>query len=183
VQLYRYFVSQSSEFCRHNPLYCFLTSVCCCCCWFRYRLSPDTFGYTLVYAVGHGLLIVRSFHIFRARATSFVWPSFRSEAWRVEWLIRQSSANKFVLSTRLYKSRKVKNKRNEWMKDEWMLGELVRECGGTRSCASAVLFWTASWNLSRIVHRVLFCKTNYYETSLCYRDSHVFCRGRSSPVT
>jgi hypothetical protein len=21
---------------------------CCCCCWFRYRLSPETFGYTLV---------------------------------------------------------------------------------------------------------------------------------------
>jgi len=36
VQLYRYFVSQSSEFCRHNPLYC---------CLFLYRLSPETFGY------------------------------------------------------------------------------------------------------------------------------------------
>jgi len=31
VQLYHYFVSQSSEFCRHNPLCCFSTSVCCCC--------------------------------------------------------------------------------------------------------------------------------------------------------
>jgi hypothetical protein len=46
VQLYRYFVSQSSEFCRHNPLCCFSTSVYCCL--FRYRLSPETFGYTLV---------------------------------------------------------------------------------------------------------------------------------------
>jgi hypothetical protein len=46
VQLYRYFVSQSSEFFRHNPLCCFLTSVYCL---FRYRLSPETFGYTLVY--------------------------------------------------------------------------------------------------------------------------------------
>jgi hypothetical protein len=27
VQLYRYFVSQSSEFCRHNPLCCFSMSV------------------------------------------------------------------------------------------------------------------------------------------------------------
>jgi len=27
VQLYRYFVSQSSEFCRHNHLCCFTTSV------------------------------------------------------------------------------------------------------------------------------------------------------------
>jgi len=30
VQLYRYFVSQSSEFCPHNPLYYFSTSVHCC---------------------------------------------------------------------------------------------------------------------------------------------------------
>jgi len=47
VQLCRYFVSQSSEFCRHNPLCCFSTNVYYCCL-FRYRLSPDTFGYTLV---------------------------------------------------------------------------------------------------------------------------------------
>jgi hypothetical protein len=33
VQLYRYFVSQSSEFCCHNTLCCFSTSVCCL---FRY---------------------------------------------------------------------------------------------------------------------------------------------------
>jgi hypothetical protein len=49
VQLYRYFVSQSSEFCRHNPLCCFSTSVCCCL--FRYRLSPETSGYTLVLCI------------------------------------------------------------------------------------------------------------------------------------
>jgi len=47
VQLYRYFVSQSSEFCCHNPLCCFSTSVYRCL--FRYRLSPETFGYTLLY--------------------------------------------------------------------------------------------------------------------------------------
>jgi hypothetical protein len=41
-------VSQSSEFCRHDPLCCFSTSVYCCCCLFRYRLGPETFGYTLV---------------------------------------------------------------------------------------------------------------------------------------
>jgi len=46
VQLCRYFVSQSFEFCRHNPLCCF--STCVCCCWFRYGLSPETFGYALV---------------------------------------------------------------------------------------------------------------------------------------
>jgi hypothetical protein len=48
VQLYHYFVSQSSEFCRHNPLCCFSTSVYCCKRIFRYRLNPETFGYTLV---------------------------------------------------------------------------------------------------------------------------------------
>jgi hypothetical protein len=48
MQLYRYFVSQSSEFCRHNPLRCFSTSVNCSCCLFIYRLSPETFGHTLV---------------------------------------------------------------------------------------------------------------------------------------
>jgi hypothetical protein len=39
------------RFCRHNPLCCFSTSVyyCCCCCLFRYLLSPENFGYTLVW--------------------------------------------------------------------------------------------------------------------------------------
>jgi hypothetical protein len=36
MKLYRYFVSQSSEFCRHNTLCCFPTSVYYCCCLFRY---------------------------------------------------------------------------------------------------------------------------------------------------
>jgi hypothetical protein len=48
VQLYSYFVSQSSEFCPHNPLCIFSTSVYCCYL-FRYRLSPETSGYTLVH--------------------------------------------------------------------------------------------------------------------------------------
>jgi hypothetical protein len=48
VQLYRYFMSQSSEFCRHNPLCCFSTSVYCCKHIFSYRLSSETFGYILV---------------------------------------------------------------------------------------------------------------------------------------
>jgi hypothetical protein len=39
----RYLMSQSSEFCRHNPLCCFWTSV------FLYLLSPETFGYTRTY--------------------------------------------------------------------------------------------------------------------------------------
>jgi hypothetical protein len=42
-------VSQSSEFCRHNPLCCFSTSVYCCNRILRYRLSPESFGYTFVH--------------------------------------------------------------------------------------------------------------------------------------
>jgi hypothetical protein len=59
MQLYRCFVSQSSDFCRHNSFCCFSTSVCYCCL-FHYRLSPETFGYTLVHAsVRHGVTFVR----------------------------------------------------------------------------------------------------------------------------
>jgi hypothetical protein len=39
---------QPSEFCRHNPLCCFSATVYCCKRIFRYRLSQETFGYTLV---------------------------------------------------------------------------------------------------------------------------------------
>jgi hypothetical protein len=48
LQLYRYFMSQSSEFCRHNHLCCFSTSITEGKRIFRYRFSPETFGYTLV---------------------------------------------------------------------------------------------------------------------------------------
>jgi hypothetical protein len=55
MQLYRYFVSQSTDFCSHNPLCCFSKSVYYYYyyyyyyyCLFRYRLSPETSGYTLV---------------------------------------------------------------------------------------------------------------------------------------
>jgi hypothetical protein len=62
VQLYRYFVSQSSEFFRHNPLCCFSTSVYCyCCCCrhrrlFRYdsvRKLLDTLSYFYLYKKWH----------------------------------------------------------------------------------------------------------------------------------
>jgi len=46
MQLYRYFMSQYSEFCRHSPLRCFSTSVYCCL--FRYdsvRKLLDTPSY------------------------------------------------------------------------------------------------------------------------------------------
>jgi hypothetical protein len=48
MQLYHYFVSWSSEFCHHNTLCCFSTSVHCCKHIFCYWLSPLTFGYTLI---------------------------------------------------------------------------------------------------------------------------------------
>jgi hypothetical protein len=41
-------VSPSSEFCRHNASCCLLTSVYCCRRIFRYRLSLETSGYSLV---------------------------------------------------------------------------------------------------------------------------------------
>jgi hypothetical protein len=44
AQLYRYFVSQSSKFCRYNPLSCFSTSNTEGKRTFRYRLGPETFG-------------------------------------------------------------------------------------------------------------------------------------------
>jgi hypothetical protein len=58
VQLYRYFVSKSGEFCRHNPLCCISTSVCCCS--FRYRLSLETFGYTVLQACSSALNFFKS---------------------------------------------------------------------------------------------------------------------------
>jgi hypothetical protein len=48
VQLYRYFVSQSSEFFPHNALCCFSTCNTKGKRIFRFQLSPETFGYTLV---------------------------------------------------------------------------------------------------------------------------------------
>jgi hypothetical protein len=41
-------VSQSNEFCRHNPLCCFSTGDYRCKLILRYRLSPEIFGYTHV---------------------------------------------------------------------------------------------------------------------------------------
>jgi len=49
VQFYRYFVSQSSEFCHRNPFCCFSTSNVNGEHMFRNRLSPGTCGYTLIY--------------------------------------------------------------------------------------------------------------------------------------
>jgi hypothetical protein len=53
VELYRYFVSQSSEFCRHNPLCCLSTSNTKGKLIFLYRISPETSGYTFVHFMTH----------------------------------------------------------------------------------------------------------------------------------
>jgi hypothetical protein len=45
------FLSQSSEFCRHNPLCCFSTNNTKHKHIFCYWLIPETFGYTFVYYV------------------------------------------------------------------------------------------------------------------------------------
>jgi hypothetical protein len=47
MQLYRCFVSQSSDFYYYNHLCCFSTNVYFCCL-FSYRLSPEPFDCTLV---------------------------------------------------------------------------------------------------------------------------------------
>jgi len=47
--VYRYSVNQSSEFCLHNALKGTATSKTNGKCVFLYRLSPETFRYTLVY--------------------------------------------------------------------------------------------------------------------------------------
>jgi hypothetical protein len=65
VKLYRYFVSQSSEFCRHNTLCCFSTSVCCYFVIDSVRKLLDTPSYSIcitciylhlqlfIYVLGH----------------------------------------------------------------------------------------------------------------------------------
>jgi len=81
VQLYRYFVSQSSEVCRHNPLCCFSTSVYCCKYIFHYQPSLETFVYTLVYdnTLVHAVVKTErtaTARIFLIWSTFFWCPSF-----------------------------------------------------------------------------------------------------------
>jgi hypothetical protein len=73
VQLYRYFVSQSSEFCRHNPLCCFSTSVYCRKRIFHYRISPETFGYTCPEQVITGGEAQTFCHVWRCFSTDDSW--------------------------------------------------------------------------------------------------------------
>jgi hypothetical protein len=61
-------MSQSSESCCHNPLCCFSTNNTKDKRIFRYRLSPETFGYTLVYS----LIFKGSSHVLRERDPKFI---------------------------------------------------------------------------------------------------------------
>jgi hypothetical protein len=49
-------VNQSSEFCRHNPFCCFSPSNAKGKRVFRYQMSPENFGYTLVIGTDVGSL-------------------------------------------------------------------------------------------------------------------------------
>jgi hypothetical protein len=74
-----YFVSQSSEFCYHNPLCCFLTSVCCwcCCCLFRYdsvrKLLDTPTGWTIG-VVGFDSRRGLGISLFTTASKTALWP-------------------------------------------------------------------------------------------------------------
>jgi hypothetical protein len=80
VQLYRYFVSQSSEFCRHNLLKGRATNNTKGKPILLYQLSPKTFGYTLVWYEFASKLIhfvhltVRIYLIYLLTASKHVTP-------------------------------------------------------------------------------------------------------------
>jgi hypothetical protein len=59
VQLYRYIVSQSSEFCCHDPLCCFSVSVLLL--FISLWLSPETFGFTLVHSYVHIYIYIHTY--------------------------------------------------------------------------------------------------------------------------
>jgi hypothetical protein len=79
VHLYRYFVSQSSEFCFHNPLCCFLMRVYCCCFFFFFVIDSVqkllvTPLYPLYYFKGISVLYVCDDHLFWFKSTPFIVP-------------------------------------------------------------------------------------------------------------
>jgi hypothetical protein len=96
MQLYHYFVSQSSEFCCHSLLCCFSTSVYCCKRIFRYQLNPETFGYTLVlesrFMDNSSKRIIKVSQGLRIEAASFEngWSRsvFHGFYWLIGWLVR-----------------------------------------------------------------------------------------------
>jgi len=88
VQLYRYFVSQSSEFCRNNHSCYFSASVCCCKRIFRYRLSPETFGYTLVIGFSMSrrwkeIYTLETTKIVQTKRTNEPWTTFEETSRRL----------------------------------------------------------------------------------------------------
>jgi hypothetical protein len=74
VQLYRYIVSQSSEFCSHNTLCCFSVSVYCCCYFVidSFRKLLDTPSYVFLACTYH-----RDNFIFTSEQNEYVTKDFR----------------------------------------------------------------------------------------------------------
>jgi hypothetical protein len=62
------------KFCRHDTLCCFSRSNTKCKCIFRFRLSPETFGYNFVY-----LFIMQ-------------WPKMKKHSWYMTFVYRLNAA-------------------------------------------------------------------------------------------
>jgi hypothetical protein len=91
VHLYRYFMSQSSEFCRHNPLCCFSTSVYCC---FLISLSTQS-GNFWIYPRIHTLFSTAQVNIWILARHLYVysWIDDRKRWLQVEvfWVVMSCS--------------------------------------------------------------------------------------------
>jgi hypothetical protein len=105
MQLYRYFMSQSNEFCLYNTSCCFSTGVCCC--WFRYGLSPETFGYTLVLTtfLGSGrwmlLPLISALVVCIQHSVCLTLTRWRRDA-LPQWLINPTSTYPFICFKHAY---------------------------------------------------------------------------------
>jgi hypothetical protein len=106
VQLYHYFMSQSYEFCVHNPLCCFWTSSTKGKPIFHYRLSPETFGYTLVYACRHFPLLncpmmdwssIQNSYRCRKYLQSKNW--FQVDTRQISWFVRTAEISFGITNT------------------------------------------------------------------------------------
>jgi hypothetical protein len=91
---------QSSEFCCHNPLYCFSMSVFCCKCIFCYWLSPETFGYTLIHP-----LYSRVWKSWLSTVTASVseyWMSYVLVFATNSWITSTKKRSKVVIGVELF---------------------------------------------------------------------------------
>jgi hypothetical protein len=87
-----------SEFCCHNPLCRFSTSVYYCCCSFRYRFSPETFGNSLVLA---------GYSCHKVSKTLYIYAKWRQRVshlfnWIIKFL-REKSTSIFEFNNPFFK--------------------------------------------------------------------------------